>query len=84
METYNLDDNFDGKGRESNLNVDEFFLEADLDGISEDNISTIKCEYKNENNQIHELDELEKTKLLKDQLNVYESEDKGKSDTEQL
>jgi len=53
METYNLDDNFDGKGRESNLNVDEFFLEADLDGISEDNISTIKCEYKNENNQIH-------------------------------
>jgi len=37
-----------------------------LDGISEDNISTIKCEYKNENNQIHELDELEKTKLLKD------------------
>jgi hypothetical protein len=44
METYNLDDNFDGKGRESNLNVDEFFLEADLDGISEDNISTIKCD----------------------------------------
>jgi len=66
METYNLDDNFDGNGRESNLNVDEFFLEADLDGISEDNISTIKCEYKSENNQIHELDELEKTKLLKD------------------
>jgi len=66
METYNLDDNFDGKGRESNLNVDEFFLEADLDEISEYNISTIKCEYKSENNQIHELDELEKTKLLKD------------------
>lgn len=83
METYNLDDNFDGKGRESNLNVDEFFLEADLDEISEYNISTIKCEYKSENNQIHELDELEKTKLLKDQLNVYESEDKVKSETEQ-
>lgn len=83
METYNLDDNFDGKGRESNLNVDEFFLEADLDEISEYNISTIKCEYKSENNQIHELDELEKTKLLKDQLNVYGSEDKVKSETEQ-
>lgn len=66
METYNLDDTYDGKGRESILNVDEFFLEADLDGISEDNISTIKCEYKHENNQIHELNELEKTKFLKD------------------
>ena len=50
METYNLDDSLDGKGRESNLNVDEFFLEADLDDISSDNISTIKCYYKNENN----------------------------------
>jgi len=50
METYNLDDTLNDKNIESNLNVDEFFLEADLDGISEDNISTIKCDYKNENN----------------------------------
>jgi hypothetical protein len=50
METYNLDETVDDRGKESNLNVDEFFLEADLDDISSDNISTIKCDYKNENN----------------------------------